>query len=394
MPKHHPVQWLTHRAATGLKDMPNNAAWVARRVGRPPAQGVRRATEAAGNVGSAVTSSLATPVMPSSTHVPFVGDSSSVEDLIGRSRRAAEDARQAEERAVGLAQAAHQAAEAAKRTTESAYERARQAEADAKAHATERVDGVKAETSAHVAAVKAEADERVQNAVARRTSRSRRSDARPRPRPTRPSPPPSPTPRPRPATPNRPPRRPASGRRRRWHAPTRRWPGPASWPTRPHSRHWPRRPPPGARPTGWRPKPVTCARRWPSTRRRRRTARPRASREPAPVRRRRHARPRPIRGPTGPRALARRPGRRCPARGSSAPRVVRLQVVEVVVGVGPQRLARRGQARLDGRVEGRTAPPGGGTRRRGPDVDVEGPARRRHPQGTGPALSRQAKEGT
>jgi hypothetical protein len=161
---------------TGVKDLPANAAWLAGRARQSPAKGRDGATEAVSTVGSSVGSALVQAGRAIADHVPFAGNDSSVDALIDGARTAAEQAREAEARAVALAHEARQAAEEAKRSIDAAQERARQAEADAKAQAADRVDKVKAETSAHVAVVKSEADERVQEA--RRQADERLADER------------------------------------------------------------------------------------------------------------------------------------------------------------------------------------------------------------------------
>ncbi len=160
MATHHPVTWVKSRAATGLKDLPSNAAWVAGRMRRTPAKGLSGASDAATGVGSALSHARRSVA----EHMPFVGNGTAVDALVGSARSTAEEAREAESRALALAQEARQAAEEAKRASEAAFEQARQTEAESRAVASERIDKVKTETSAQVAKVKSDADERVQAA--------------------------------------------------------------------------------------------------------------------------------------------------------------------------------------------------------------------------------------
>jgi len=54
MTQHHPVVWLRTRATTGLKDMPSNAAWPARKAQRSSTMALGRATDAVSAAGTSV----------------------------------------------------------------------------------------------------------------------------------------------------------------------------------------------------------------------------------------------------------------------------------------------------------------------------------------------------
>jgi colicin import membrane protein len=165
MIKHHPVVWLKGRATTGLKDMPGNAAWVARQARRSSSTALGRATDAMSDAGSSVGEAITQAGRSVVDAVPGVGsDDDSVETRLRDARRASDEAREAEERALALAQEAKQAADGAKRITRAARERAKEAERDAKAQAGERVDQVRAEADGQVVAVRRDGDERVREA--------------------------------------------------------------------------------------------------------------------------------------------------------------------------------------------------------------------------------------
>jgi hypothetical protein len=51
MTKHHPVTWLKGRTTTGLKDMPSNAARVARRARRSSSNALGPAINALSGAG-------------------------------------------------------------------------------------------------------------------------------------------------------------------------------------------------------------------------------------------------------------------------------------------------------------------------------------------------------
>ncbi|HZM29723.1 MAG TPA: hypothetical protein VFB77_04490, partial [Acidimicrobiales bacterium] len=91
----HRVKWLTRRAAIGVKDLPTTAA--------------------ANATGSSVASALSQAGRSIAEHMPFTGGETSVEALINEARTAAEEAREAEARAVALAQESRHAAVEAKR---------------------------------------------------------------------------------------------------------------------------------------------------------------------------------------------------------------------------------------------------------------------------------------
>jgi hypothetical protein len=105
MTQHHPVVWLRTRATTGLKDMPSNAAWLARKAQRSSTMALGRATDAVSGAGSSVGEGIgyARP------------DNGSVEALIDAAHRASQGARAAEDKALKLAEEAKRAANEANR---------------------------------------------------------------------------------------------------------------------------------------------------------------------------------------------------------------------------------------------------------------------------------------
>ena len=101
----HRVVRLTRRALIGLRDMPANAIWVAGRARRSSSSALSRATDAMGDAGSAVGGAISDAGRSVVDVVPHVGSrNDSVEALLSNARRASDEARRTEERALTQAE--------------------------------------------------------------------------------------------------------------------------------------------------------------------------------------------------------------------------------------------------------------------------------------------------
>ncbi len=112
MPKYHPIAWLRGQAVTGVRDMPGNAAWLARRVRQSSGTTLHRASDKVTGARKAVGQSVSAAGRGVVAAVPFVGRSDeSLEVRRGGASVAGDEAQDAEERAERLAQEACDRAE-------------------------------------------------------------------------------------------------------------------------------------------------------------------------------------------------------------------------------------------------------------------------------------------
>ncbi len=122
MSKIQPVRWLSRHAASGLKDLPRNSAWLLSKAISAPA-------DAAG-VGNGVPDGLRRVTAAISHSIPGVHDA--VELRLKRAELAVAKAREAEKAALVEAQNANALADAAKAIGDEGRERVRQATRDSK----------------------------------------------------------------------------------------------------------------------------------------------------------------------------------------------------------------------------------------------------------------------
>ena len=128
------VRWVTRQAATGLKDLPRNGAWLlSKALAAPSSMSRTDCDDVTGGIGSMAV-----------THVDSLpGVQDAVEIRLKRAEVAVAKAKQAEQDALAEAEHVKELADAAKRVATEGKERVRQAERDAKQDADRRVQAAK-----------------------------------------------------------------------------------------------------------------------------------------------------------------------------------------------------------------------------------------------------------
>ena len=166
-----PDHTLAHHAKVGLREMPRNATWALSRLLRPIGSAPAAASEAASSTSDAVgavahkgrrLAQRAAEV----AHLDGDGDGS-VEDLVERARRAAEEADEAEADAVERAQEASQAADEARLGAEQAEARMATARTEGDRTVETRVADAEREGAERVARAQREAEALVEEAEAK-----------------------------------------------------------------------------------------------------------------------------------------------------------------------------------------------------------------------------------
>lgn len=117
-----PVQWVTRTAATGLRDLPSNTAWLASRTLAAPSAVARAAT-------TGITANVRRMAEAAADHLPGARDT--VEARLRQAQAAVASARQAESDALATAQHVKELAEGAKQSADEGQARVRQALQDA-----------------------------------------------------------------------------------------------------------------------------------------------------------------------------------------------------------------------------------------------------------------------
>ncbi|MDW5594136.1 hypothetical protein VSS74_07310 [Conexibacter stalactiti] len=173
----HPVHWLSEQTRTGLRDLPNNAAWLLSRALQP--------AETAGNAAkgaAADTRDTARKVKASVVDAAPVGGDS-IETRMQRAQAAAERAHEAEERAIEAAREAKERSEHAREVADHGRARVAEVKRATKQSADERIAEARRQADEAVqresAAARAEADEQVKRvqAEAEQEAQSARQEA-------------------------------------------------------------------------------------------------------------------------------------------------------------------------------------------------------------------------
>ncbi len=134
MTKFHPLRWTSHQAATGLKDLPRNTAWLLSKVLAAPSGVTDAATEG-------VTDSVRRMSVAVAGSLP--GTHEAVEIRLRRAEAAVAGAKHAEQEALAEAQRANALAESAKNLSAEGKERVRQAARDGKQEVDRRTQVVR-----------------------------------------------------------------------------------------------------------------------------------------------------------------------------------------------------------------------------------------------------------
>jgi len=157
MARHRPIRWISAQAATGVKDLPRNGAWVLSRIVGAPNDGASPGGAATDTVRKVTAAVIDT--MP--------GSRDSVEVRLKRAHAAVEQAKHAEQEALAEARAADARAEEAKAVAERNRQHQREAAREGKQQVDKRVQELRRDMEEQIAREREQANQEVADRLAK-----------------------------------------------------------------------------------------------------------------------------------------------------------------------------------------------------------------------------------